>query len=118
MGETYYLNAREYSRNPASFSVSMTRLATTQLTENVDAQVMIWSSLGDTELLAVLARGDEVFARMKGLTLPEKWRSIYGALLERDKNRRIRELTGKLKQSQATPEELAELSRLKNGGVA
>ena len=103
--------ALKFLRNPEA-----RQTAYALLTEDPDAQVMIWSSIGETTKLGLLARGDEVCARMKGLTLPEKWQSIYGALLERDKNRRIRELTGKLKQSQATPEELAELARLKNAG--
>lgn len=86
------------------------------LTENPDSQLMIWSSLGDTEILALLMRGDEQCARMKGLSLMEKWRSVHGMLQERNTARRIRELTGKLKQSQVTPDELRELARLKNGG--
>ena len=105
--------ALKFLRNPEA-----RQTAYALLTENVEAQVMIWTSIGETPKLALLARGDEVCARMKGLTLPEKWRSICGTLHERDTARRIRELTAKLKQSQATPEEMSELSRLKNGGGA
>ncbi|MBQ4432062.1 MAG: hypothetical protein II877_11215, partial [Synergistaceae bacterium] len=61
----------------------------------------------------LIARGDEICARMKGLSLAEKWRSTYGALREKYISRRVRELVGKLKKSQATAEELSELRRLK-----
>ena len=81
--------------------------------ENVDDQYLSWTQLGDTDSLGVIARGDEICARMKGLTMAEKFRSTYLTLCERNKMWRIRELTAKLKQSQATPDELSELMRLK-----
>ena len=46
---------------------------------------------------------------MKGLNFVEKFQSIYTMLMERNKESRIMELTAKLKQSKAEPEELSEL---------
>ncbi len=63
--------------------------------------------------MAVIARGDEYCARMKGFSMEEKFRSTYLTLYERNKARRVRELTAKLQKSEATPEELSELMRLK-----
>ena len=83
------------------------------LSENVDSLYLLWTQLNETEKLAVIARGDEVCARMKGLSMAEKFRSTYTTLCERYKARRIRELTAKLQKSEATPEELSELMRLK-----
>ena len=102
------VEALRLMRNPTARIV-----ATALLTENVDSQIMLWTQLGDTEMLAVLARGDEVCARMKGLSMAEKFRSTYSTLRDRYIARRVRELTAKLKQSQATPEELSELITLK-----
>ena len=95
-------------RNPTARLVALALVK-----ENVDSQYLLWTEFGETDCLAVLARGDEVCARMKGLTMVEKFRSTYITLCERYKARRIRELTSKLKQSEATPEELSELVRLK-----
>ena len=95
-------------RNPTARDIA---LAT--LTENTDDLLLLWTTLNETERLAVLARGDELCARMKGLSLAEKWHSTLRALQERYINRRVRELTSKLQKSQATPEELSELQRLK-----
>ena len=95
-------------RNPTARIVAIALVR-----ENVADQMRLWMELGDTESLAVLARGDEVCARMKGLTMPEKFRSTYYTLRDRYNARRIRELTGKLQKSEATPEELSELMRLK-----
>ena len=68
--------------------------------ENVDSQYLSWTQQGDTKSLGVIARGDDICARMKGLNFAEKFRSVYLMLCERNKSRRIRELTAKLKQSQ------------------
>ncbi len=81
--------------------------------ENVDDQYLSWTQLGDTESLGVIARGDEICSRMKGLTMAEKFRSAYLTLCDRNKARRVRELTAKMQKSEATPEELSELMRLK-----
>ena len=89
-------------------------MASATFTENTDDLALLWTQLGDTEKMALLARGDEFCARMKGLTLAEKWYSTLRVLQERYTNRRVRELTSKLQKSQATPEELSELQRLKS----
>ena len=83
------------------------------LNENVDELELLWTQLGDTYHMAVIARGDEICARMKGFSMAEKFRSTYSTLCERYKARRIRELTAKMQKSEATPEELSELMRLK-----
>ena len=97
-----------FMRNPEARDTALALL-----NENVDELELLWTQLGDTYHMAVIARGDEVCARMKGFSMEEKIRSTYIALYERNKERRIRELTAKLKQSKATPEELSELMRLK-----
>ena len=97
-----------FMRNPEARDTALALL-----NENVDELELLWTQLGDTYHMAVIARGDEVCARMKGFSMEEKFRSTYIALYERNKERRIRELTAKLKQSKATPEELSELMRLK-----
>lgn len=84
------------------------------LSENVDNLILLWTQLNETDKMSLLARGDEYCARMKGLSLAEKFRSTYHALRERHTARRVRELTAKMKQSQATPEELSELRELKS----
>lgn len=103
------LEALKLMRNPTARMVAIALL-----TENVDSQIMLWTQLGDTEIFGLLARGDEVCLRMPNLTMAEKFRSIYFALKARYKAQRVRELTGKLQKSQATPEELMELMALKN----
>lgn len=95
-------------RNPTARLVALALVM-----ENVDSQYLLWTQLNETEKLAVLARGDEICARMKGLSMAEKFRSTYITLCDRNKARRIRELTAKLQKSEATPEELSELMRLK-----
>ena len=89
-------------------------IALALLRENTDDMKLLWTSMGDTESMAVLARGDEICARMKGLSIAEMFRSICYTLRYRDTACRIRELTAKLRQSQATSEELLELQKLKN----
>ncbi|MBQ7544902.1 MAG: DNA primase [Synergistaceae bacterium] len=101
-------DALKLIRNPAALNVALAFLS-----ENVEEMMMIWTQIGDMDNLAVVARGDEVCARMKGLTMPEKFRSTYYTLRDRYTSRRVRELTAKLQKSQATPEELSELMRLK-----
>lgn len=83
------------------------------LNENVDELELLWTQLGDTYHMAVIARGDEYCARMKGFSMEEKFRSAYLTLSERNKARRVRELTAKMQKSEATPDELSELMRLK-----
>ena len=100
--------ALKLMRNPTARNTALALLS-----ENPDDMVMLWTQLSDSENMAVLARGDEVCARMKGLTMPEKFRSTYYTLRDRYTARRIRELTSKLQKSEATPEELSELQRLK-----
>jgi hypothetical protein len=82
--------------------------------ENPEDLFMLWTSIGETERIAVLVRGDEYCAQMKGQSTAEKFRSIYLTLLERYKAIRVNELTAKMQKSQATSEELLELVRLKN----
>lgn len=88
------------------------------LNEDVAGQILLWTQLEDTEKLALIARGDEYCVRMKGFSPAEKFRIICKTLKERNVMRRVRELTAKMKQSQATPEELSELMRLKSRDIA
>ncbi len=74
----------------------------------------IWLSTGETEKLALLARGDEFCARMKGMTLAEKWRNTYWILKQRHITRRVKEITAKMQKSQATTQELLELRELRS----
>ena len=83
------------------------------LMENPASQENIWLSMGETEKLALLARGDEFCARMKGMTLAEKWRNTYYVLKAKHIARRVKELTTKMQNSQATPQELLELRELR-----
>lgn len=100
--------ALEIIRNPVARETALALL-----TENPDSQEIIWLSTGDTEKLALLARGDEFCSRMKGLTLAEKWRNTYYVLKEKHTARRVKELTAKMQNSQATPQELLELRELR-----
>ena len=97
-----------FMRNPEARDTALALL-----NENVDELELLWTQLGDTYHMAVIARGDEYCARMKGFSMEEKFRSTYLTLYERNKARRVRELTTKLQKSEATPEELSELMRLK-----
>ena len=99
---------RALMRNPEARDTALALL-----NENVDELELLWTQLGDTYHMAVISRGDEYCARMKGFSMEEKFRSTYIALYERNKARRVRELTAKLQKSEATPEELSELMRLK-----
>ena len=103
-------DALKLLRNPTALNIALAFL-----NEDVEEMMMIWTQIGDTDNLAVVARGDEVCARMKGLSMEEKFRSTYITLCERNKARRIRELTAKMRKSEATPEELSELMTLKSG---
>ena len=100
--------AIKFLRNPVARNV-----ASAIFYDSPENLLLLWTQLGETETLALIARGDEICARMKGLSLAEKWRSAYGALREKYISRRVRELVGKLKKSEATAEELTELRRLK-----
>ena len=84
------------------------------LSENPENLTLLWTSLGETESLALIARGDEVCARMKYLTLAEKWQSTYSVLRDNYIAHRVSELVAKMQKSQATVEELLELSKLKS----
>ena len=95
-------------RNPLARDIALAFL-----TDDPDSLIAIWTSVGDTEKFALLARGDEFCTRMKGLTLAEKWRNTYYVLKERHITGRVRELTTKMKNSQATPQELLELRELR-----
>lgn len=95
-------------RNPVA-----REMALALLTENPDDMIALWLSTGETEKLAILARGDEFCARMKGLTLAEKWRNTYYVLKAKHITRRVKELTAKMQNSQATPQELLELRELR-----
>lgn len=97
-----------FMRNPDARDTALALL-----NENVDELELLWTQLGDTYHMAVIARGDEYCARMKGFSMEEKFRSTYLTLYDRNKARRVRELTAKLQKSEATPEELSELMRLK-----
>ena len=96
-------------RNPTARDVALALLK-----ENPEDLFMLWSSLAETERIAVLMRGDEYCAQMKGQSTAEKFRNIYSKLRERGTAMRVNELTAKMQKSQATSEELLELVRLKN----
>ena len=83
------------------------------LTENFENLVETWTSVNDSNVFALIARGDEFLSQMKGLDMSEKWKSIYHALQDRLIDRRIKELTVKLQNSQASVQELVELRELK-----
>ena len=95
-------------RNPTARDTALALL-----NENPDGLELLWTQLGDTYHMAVIARGDEYCARMKGFSMAEKFRSTYITLCERQKAQRVRELMAKLQKSEATPDELSELARLK-----
>lgn len=100
--------ALEIIRNPVARETALALLM-----ENPASQENIWLSIGETEKLALLARGDEFCARMKGMTLAEKWRNTYYVLKAKHITRRVKELTAKMQNSQATPQELLELRELR-----
>ena len=100
--------ALEIIKNPVARETAIALL-----TENPGDIIALWTSMGETEKFALLARGDEFCARMKGLTLAEKWRSTYWILKEKHIARRVKELTVKMQNSQATPQELLELRELR-----
>lgn len=95
-------------RNPTAWDT-----ARAIFSEGAESLALLWYTLGETEKLGLLARGDEYCARMKGLSVAEKWQSVYGELKARQTARRVREIIAKMRESQATPEELCELRRLK-----
>ena len=82
--------------------------------ESSENLMLVWAQIGETKILALVARGDEICARMVGLTLAEKWRNVCDALRKRNVVMRIDELTAKMRKSKATAEELLELSKLKS----
>ena len=100
--------ALEIIRNPTAREIALAFLR-----DNPDDLMAIWSSVGETGKFALLARGDEFCAQMKGLTLAEKWRNTYYVLKEKHIAKRVKELTAKMQNSQATPQELLELRELK-----
>ena len=83
------------------------------LRENFENLVEAWTSINDSNVFALIARGDEFLSQMRGLDMSEKWKSIYHALQDRLIDRRIKELTVKLQNSQASVQELVELRELK-----
>ena len=97
-----------FMRNPGARDTALALL-----NANPDDLDLSWTQLQDTEHMAVIARGDEYCAQMKGLSVTEKFRNTYIILRERNKAWRVRELTAKMQKSEATPEELSELTILK-----
>ena len=95
-------------RNPMARDIALSFL-----TENPDNLISLWTSLGETDKFALLARGDEFCAQMIGMTLAEKWLNVYYVLAEKRMTRRVMELAAKMQNSQATPQELLELRELK-----
>ena len=95
-------------RNPMARDIALSFL-----TENPDNLISLWTSLGETDKFALLARGDEFCAQMIGMTLAEKWLNVYYVLAEKRMTRRVMELAAKMQNSQATPQELLELRGLK-----
>ncbi len=83
------------------------------LTSNPEEQVHLWTSIGDLEPIALIARGDEYCARMNEKTAREKLIVIYNVLVRRDIQCRIRGIMAKMQKLQATTEELMELTTLK-----
>ena len=83
------------------------------LTEDVESLMELWTSLGETRKLGLLARGEEYSRQMKEGSERDKWIGIYKELRKRYKSERIEEITLRVQKSQATAEELSELIRLK-----
>lgn len=100
--------AIKFLRNSTARNVAISLLH-----DDPENLMLLWTQLKETENLAILARGDEVCARMKGFNTIEKFLSIYETLRGRYISRRVRELTSKMQKSQATSEELSELRNLK-----
>ena len=99
----------KYLRNP-----EVRRVIHLLLNEDVETLMLRWTETGDTEYMGIISRGEEICRRMKGLTLKEKFMNVCQTLRERYKSMRIRELTVKMQKSQATTDELLELSKLKS----
>ena len=70
-------------------------------------------SSGEPERVALIVRGDEFCTHMEEKTEKEKWERICKELKKAQIKRRLEELMGKLRRSEATPEELKELTELK-----
>ena len=89
------------------------RVALAILRENVESLMYIWTSLGETEMMGVLERGDEYCSRMKEERDEEKWTRTIGGLKDRYRYERIKEIQRKMEKSEATVEDFSELIRLK-----
>lgn len=89
------------------------RVALAILTENVEGLMYIWTSLGETEMMGVLERGDEYCAQMRGMRDEEKWTRTISRLKDRYRYERIKEIQQKMEKSEATAEDFSELIRLK-----
>ena len=82
--------------------------------ERPESLAFLWTTLGETWKLGLLARGDEYCARMKGRSVAEKWQSVCSELKAKRTAQRVSEILAKVRKSQATPEELLELRSLKS----
>ena len=98
---------REFKDNVAQYT------ALSILTENVSSLMDLWRTLGETEKLSLLSRGEKYCAKLKEPGVMEKWNKIYMQLIERNKSERLREIERKMEKSEATAEELCEFARLK-----
>ncbi len=63
------------------------------LTENTGELEQLWLSLGDTDKIAVIKRGENILNQKRGMTDTEKFVSVYSTLKRRSIERRIAELT-------------------------
>ena len=83
------------------------------LTEKAESLMELWSTLGETNKLELIARGEKYCTCIREPSAADKWKKMYMQLLERNKRERLGEIKSKMEKSQATAEELAEYLRLK-----
>ena len=89
-------------------------VATAFLSNSPEDMINLWLSMGSTDEIALITRGNEFCMQMNDLNVSEKWQKIYGGLKARIIMKRVKELTLKMQKSQATPQELLELRELKS----
>ena len=63
------------------------------LSENTEELEPLWLSLGDTDKIAVLKRGENMLNQKQGMTETEKFLRVYSTLKRRSIERRIAEIT-------------------------
>ncbi len=83
------------------------------LRDNAESLMELWSTLGETVKLELIARGEKYCTCIREPSAWDKWKKMYRQLLERNKSERLGEIKSRMEKSQATAEELAEYLRLK-----